>query len=805
MLSKNNPEVIPINPHQSKGLSSAEVQLRQQDGRVNAAKNTVTKPLSRIFIDNICTLFNLVNAIIAVALIAVGSYHNLLFLAIVTCNAVIGIIQEIRSKRTLEKLSLLCTAKATVIRDGEEQVIPITEIVVDDVILFQNGDQISVDCAVLDGEVEANESLLTGEIDPVLKTAGAKLLSGSFVVSGRCEAVVELVGEDSYAAKLAAEAKKYTRLKSQLMISINKIIRFTSCFMIPLAVLMMLSEWLSGQFETAATITKTAGALLGMMPQGLMLLTTVALVVGVLKLARKKTLVRELYSIEALSRVSLICLDKTGTITEGTMRVTEVLSLNDAMTADERDALIADAICAIHDNNATAEAIRAHYEARTPRVDDVCAVRPFSSARKWSAAAFESRGTVFIGAYDRLLGATPTDELKALEESGKRLLLVAKSDLNDIDEAKDHLTPVAILVLEDRIRENAKEILDFFRKEDVQLRVISGDNPRTVSAIAQKAGLENADRAVDASTLKTEDELREAAKYYTVFGRVMPEQKKTLVRLFKEQGHTVAMTGDGVNDVPALKEADCSIAMAAGSDAAKQVSQLVLLDSDFASLPAVVMEGRRVVNNITRTASLFLVKTVMSFLLTICDILLPGVRYPFEPIHLSMVGVFAESIPGFFLTLEPCAERIKGNFFNKVLSSAVPSAVIIVLGVIATQWLLAPMLGLTDEMSTMLCVYFTGTAWLVQLYRVCQPFSIARRILWVLMVIGFYAGTVLLAVAEPLLVGLGLKKFEGVFFLPDQPMIVTIAVFAAATFVLDFFLVKLAKKIWPADRLPKHK
>ncbi len=792
--------MIPIKPSTTHGLTAAEVRERQQDGRVNAAKNTVTKPLSRIFIDNICTLFNLVNAIIAAALITVGSYHNLLFLLIVFCNTVIGIFQEIRSKRTLERLSLLCTAKATVRRDGEEQVIPAAEIVVDDVILFRNGDQISVDACVTNGEAEVNESLLTGEIDPILKTAGATLLSGSFVVSGQCEAIVEKVGEESYASKLAAEAKKYKRLHSQLMVSINKIIRFTSCFMIPLAALKLLSDWWGGTFELKSSVTATAGALLGMMPQGLMLLTTVALVVGVLKLARKNTLVRELYSIETLSRVSLLCLDKIGTITKGTMSVTEVIPLDDSCSEEECRTLIASAIHAIGDNNATADAVKQYCELHgaSPAYTAV-KVHPFSSARKWSAAAFEEVGSVFIGAYDRLLTNAPSDRMRELEDSGKRLLLVARQDGTAIDTVGDALTPVAMIVLEDEIRDNAKEILAFFRREDVQLRVISGDNPRTVSAIAQKAGLENADRFIDASTLQTEEELREAAKYYVVFGRVMPEQKRTLVRLFKEQGHTVAMTGDGVNDVPALKEADCSIAVAAGSDAAKQVSQLVLLDSDFASLPTVVMEGRRVVNNITRTASLFLVKTVMSFLLTVCDILIPGVSYSFQPIHLTMVGLFAESIPGFFLTLEPCRERIKGHFFNKVLSSAVPSAVIIVLGVIIAQLVLQPALGLSSDLTNMLCVYFTGTAWLVQLYRVCQPFSMARRILWILMVICFYTGTALMAVIVPLLAQFGLQV-KGVFLLPTAEMIRTIVIAAVLTFVLDYVLVRISRRIWPAEK-----
>jgi len=737
----------------------------------------------------------LMNIIIAVALILVKSYHNLLFLGVIIVNTVIGIFQELRSKRTLEKLSLVNAAKATVIRDGQQVVISVHDIVEDDIIIFQNGDQITVDAVVLDGEAEVNESLLTGEADAIVKKRDAELLSGSFVVSGSCVARAVRVGENSYASKLTSEAKKYKRLHSQLMASINSIIRFTSAFMIPFAVILMACEWFSDHFVAKDAVTSTAAALIGMMPQGLILLTTVSLVVGVIKLAKKNTLVQELYCIETLSRVSLLCLDKTGTITKGTMSVSEVVPLSDNMSVAARNELIAAAIHAIGDQNATAVAVRTYFGDSTTSDYVTTQTRPFSSDRKWSSVSFDGVGTVFFGAYDRLLNTPPSSQLVQFESKGKRILLVAFCEKEHADPKTDHLTPLAALIIEDEIRENAKEILDFFRKEDVQLRVISGDHPATVSAIAKEAGLDGWHKAVDASTIKTDEALRDAAANYVVFGRVSPRQKKKLVTLFKEQGHTVAMTGDGVNDVPALKAADCSIAMAAGSDAAKQVSQLVLLDSDFASLPTVVMEGRRVINNITRTASLFLVKTIMSFLVTLCAIATP-MDYPFEPLQLTLIAVFAESIPGFFLTLEPCRDRVKGHFLHTVLSHAVPSAVIITAAVLLTQLLFAPLFGLSAEQSSTLCVYLTGLTWLVQLTRVSRPLNLARGVLCATMTIGFFAGALLLANALPALMAFIGFPIETVFVLPNETMAIITMLSAVVIIPLDMALYALSKRVF---------
>ena len=771
-----------MNPtHPTNGLSEEAVLERRRDGRVNRTKASVSKPLSRIIFDNTCTLFNAVNALIAAALILVGSYHNLLFFGVVLCNSAIGIVQELRSKRTLEKLALLHSTKAHVRRGGNDVTILPEDIVEDDLLLLTSGDQISVDATVQSGVIEVDESLLTGESVAIRKQAGDELLSGSFVVSGNARAIAVRVGNQAYAAKLTAEARTYKQHRSRLLTDVNRIIRFTGLFMIPFAALLMIREWFSPAFELKEAVTATAAALIGMMPQGLILLTTVALMVGVIRLAKKHTLVQELYGIESLSRVSLLCLDKTGTITTGNMTVCEVVPLSDRFD----EALIGQAIHAIGDTNATAKALCRYFPAQhaytvTERVS-------FSSDRKYSAVTFREAGTVMFGAFDRLLPDTLLPaSLRAHLANGKRLLAVCLRDRET-----PALQALGAIVLEDELRNNANEILTYFQQEDVTLRVLSGDHPDTVSAVAAQAGLHGAERAVDATTLTTPEALRDAAAQYVVFGRVSPVQKKELIRCFQEQGHTVAMTGDGVNDVPALKAADCSVAMAAGSDAARQVSQLVLLDSDFAALPTTLMEGRRVVNNITRTASLFLVKTVMSFLITLCAILLP-MNYPFEPMQLTLIGIFAESVPGFFLTLEPSRERIKGDFLHTVLKNAVPSAVIIALLIAVIQCILSPLLALSAEQASTLCVWLTGFVWLLQLGRVCRPFTVARRLLWVLMTVGFFASALLLANVLPaVFTALGFTM-EIVFVLPTTAMWIVFGVLAAVAVVLDRALCCLA-------------
>ncbi len=774
------------------GLSSEEVRRRQRDGRVNTAKTTVTKPVSRILIDNICTFFNLFNLIIALALIAVRSYHNLMFLGVVLVNTVIGIVQELRAKHTLEKLSLLSAVKAKVVRDGREREIPLQDVVLDDCIRYRLGDQIGVDTLITDGAVEVNESMLTGEATPVVKEKGDHLLSGSYVVSGSCTGTVEHVGEDNFVSKLTSEAKRYSRTHSLLMTDLNRIIHFTGLFILPFGVMLVIRDYFR-ETPIVDSITSTAAALIGMMPQGLVLLTTVAMVVGALRLAKRNTLVRELSCIETLSRVDTLCLDKTGTLTKGQMAVTASLPL--IPLASPVEPLLRTAMEALGDDNATALAVREYYRDEPLLPYPVCERSPFSSQRKWSAVSFEGIGSLFFGGYDKLIPSLELpQQAQEMERDGKRLLLAAYSQQTDLKRAKEDLTPLLLLVLEDPVREDAPEILKFFNEQGVALRVISGDHPVTVSALAKQAGVPDADNWVDASALRTDEEIAAAAERYTVFGRVLPGQKKRLVTALKQTGHVVAMTGDGVNDVPALKEADCSVAVASGSDAAKQVSQIVLLDSNFASLPYVVMEGRRVVNNITRTASLFLVKTVMSFLISLCAVILP-MSYPFEPIQLSVIGLFAESLPGFLLTLEPCFDRVKDDFLRTVMANALPSGVLIAAFAVVVELFLTPFCSLTQLQMETLMVYITGFVWLVQLYRVCQPFTKLRRCVWISMTVLFFSAQIGLSLLLPHIASVLPFEIPPVFVLPTLPTFLLFIALALVTLLFDRLLYKLCRRL----------
>lgn len=719
------------------GLTRQQAEELAAKGYANRQAGDITKSTGRIILENVFTWFNMFNLAIAVCIAAVGAYKNLLYMGVIILNVLIGIVQEIRSKRVVEKLSLISAPHASVIRDGQLFEIRTEELVLSDLIQLKLGNQICADAQVLSGEIEVDESLLTGEAEPVCKSAGDFLFSGSFVVSGSCRAQIIHVGADNYAAKIASEAKKYKKVNSSLMQSLNKIVKFTSFFVIPLGILLFVNSMLVLQEGLPEAVTSTAGALLGMMPKGLVLLTSVSLAVGVIKLASKKTLVQELFCIETLSRVDTLCLDKTGTLTEGKMAVSEVIELDAGRLPIGLEEAVGCFVGAMEDENATFSALRARFP--VSRNWPVCATTPFSSARKWSSASFQTIGTILFGAPEFLMKGQDFTLPKRAEqavENGARLLLMAWSPEEVRGILPDKRVPVAAFVLKDPVRSDAKETLDFFRAQDVELKIISGDNPVTVSSIAKQAGLERYENYVDVSALKDETALKAAAEQYTIFGRVSPEQKRTLVHALQEKGHTVAMTGDGVNDVLALKDADCSIAMAAGSDAARQVAQLVLMDSNFSALPSVVMEGRRVVNNITRTASLFLVKTVFSFLLSILTAFC-GMSYPLDPLHLTLIGVVAEGIPSFFLALEPNRERVKGNFLQTVLSRAIPSAVLIVLYLMLLN-LIAPHLQMTELEITTLGVYLTGFIWLMQLFDVCRPFDKMRAVLWGLMTAAFF-------------------------------------------------------------------
>ena len=718
------------------GLTGAEVKSRFDQGLYNRQIQSKTKSVSQIIRDNTLTLFNMLNIVLAALVIAVGSYKNALFINIVVINTVIGIIQEIRAKRTIDRLSLISQPHITVLRDGRETRIAVHEIVLDDLMILSNGSQIPADSVVVSGELEVNESLLTGEADAIVKRTGDKLLSGSFAVAGRAKARVIHVGEDNYAARLTAQVKQVKAPNSEIMRALNFILKVVSVAIIPIGIIMFVQQHFFQNQLLAPSVVSTVAALIGMIPEGLVLLTSVALAVGVVRLARYKTLVQELYCIETLARVDVLCLDKTGTITEGTMEVKSINLINNMKNpAQAIRALMA----ALPDDNATACALRESFSGAAPKWV-ARKLAPFSSARKWSGAYFEGEGSYVIGAPEFILRENyPAyrEQVEGYAADGNRVLLLAHSPENFPDPLAlpENLTVIALVLLGDRIRPEARETLEFFACQGVDIKVISGDSPVTVSEVACRAGLMKGNAWVDASQLTTEAEIAEAAEKYTVFGRVSPEQKQYLIRALKDAGHTVAMTGDGVNDVLALREADCSIAMAAGSDAARQISQLVLLDSNFANLTRVLMEGRRVINNISRAASLFLVKTIFSFLLSLV-VIVSASSYPFVPIQLTLISTLAVGIPSFFLALEPNKSRLSGSFMAKVLRRALPGALTIVVTCVSLLFI-GHLLDFSNaEISTLSCI-LTGAAALMVLYDVCQPLNALRTLLFWTMTVAF--------------------------------------------------------------------
>lgn len=713
-------------PDAHQGLSEAQVRARVEAGLTNQTSRAPGKTTAQILRGNLMTLFNLLNLVLAILVISVGSYKNALFMIVIILNAVIGTVQELRAKKTVEKLSVISAPTALAVRSGREVKLGVSELVLDDVMVLKSGMQICADGVVLEGEIEVNESLLTGESDPILKRPGDGLMSGSFVVSGRANARVDKVGDDNYAAQLTRDAQRLKKPNSELMKSLNALIRVISVVILPLGAALFIKSRFILHESLQDGVVSTVAAMVGMIPEGLILLTSVALAVGVIRLAQRKTLVQELYCMETLARVDVLCLDKTGTITEGSMEVQGIIPL--AAPEDQVRTDMGILASAMQDDNPTFAALRAAF----PPIQGSAPLKvvPFSSARKWSGARFEKLGSLVLGAGEFVLGADYQSIRGRVEEcaqKGQRVLVLAQSDQDFQGEQglPQGLKPLALLTLADKIRPEAAGTLRFFAEQDVDLRVISGDNPKTVAAVAGRAGLKDAQLCVDASTLKTEEQIRQAAARYKVFGRVTPEQKCKLVRALKDQGHVVAMTGDGVNDVPALKEADCSVAMASGSDAARQVAQLVLLDNNFASMPHVVLEGRRVINNIRRSASLFLTKTLFSFLLAIISLIF-GAGYPFEPIQLTLFSTITIGIPSFFLALEPNRARIQGKFLQTVIRQAAPGALCIVLGV---QALTALATGTPEQLSTMATLYAVLVG-LIVLFRVCMPFNRNRVVLF---------------------------------------------------------------------------
>lgn len=679
------------------GLTEEEAAERAAEGLINRTNITTGKTAGRIIKSNILTYFNLIFLILTVLLCMAGSFRNLTFLPVIIGNTVIGIIQELRAKRTLDKMNMLNAPHSIVIRNNMQRQIPSEELVRDDVVLLSAGSQICADASVVQGCIFVNESLLTGEADEIKKTEGDRLLSGSFVVSGQCYAKLTCVGNESYISRLTAEAKAMgSGEQSEMIRALNRLVKWVGIIIIPVAVILFAQAYYVNEETFRKSIVSMVAAVLGMIPEGLYLLTTVSLALSTMRLAKRKVLLHDMKSIETLARVDVLCVDKTGTITEAGMEVKELLvsriNPDSAVALDELEHFLAEYVAAIPDANITMEAIREYppvlEKSRTAGARTVLSTMPFSSSRKYSMVSYAD-GSFVLGAPEIVLQGQQElvlQEIYPYLKKGYRVLTFGKCSggVNGETEPAEGLPaavePLGYVILSNPIRPNAKETFSYFKEQGVAIKVISGDNPETVSEIARHAGIENAEHFVDASMLHTDSELAEAANRYTVFGRVTPKQKQQIVKALQKAGHTVAMTGDGVNDILAMKDADCSVAMASGSEAAAQAAQVVLLDSDFARMPNVVLEGRCVVNNIQRSASLFLVKNIFSLLMALFSAVF-ALTYPLEPSQISLISMFTIGMPGFFLALEPNKKRIEGHFMTNVILKALPAGLTDVLAV----------------------------------------------------------------------------------------------------------------------------
>lgn len=780
------------------GLTNEQVQERIAEGKVNVNENPNTRTYKQIILENTLTFFNFLNIALLVLVLFVRSYKNSMFMGIILINTVIGIIQEIRAKKTIDKLAILTESKTVVLREGKKWSISTEKLVLDDLIFLKTGDQVPADVRVLEGTVEVNESLLTGESDNLSKSQGDELFSGSFVTSGEACCQVIHVGKDNYASQITSEAKEFKRHNSELRNSLNAILKVISIIIVPLGAMLFYKQYMIVGDTLKDSVVNMVAAVLGMIPEGLVLLTSVALTLGSMVLATKKTLVQELYCIETLARVDTLCLDKTGTITEGTMKVEDVQLYDTAQTTvvqhtakfdpetgepvqnvsalkpevtvsaekengqiqetvnsetvsqeerqklQEIDHIIGNMMSVLHDQNATADALRKRFPSR----NDLKLIHaiPFSSDRKYSGAVFEGRGTYLMGAAQFLFPEGNEELLEhcsSYAQEGYRILVLAHSEQETKGtERPTGLEPLGLFLITDVIREEAPDTLAFFDSQGVDLKVISGDDPVTVSAIAKKAGLKNANHYIDATTIKTSEEMQRAVAECSVFGRVTPQQKKQMVQALQSQKHTVAMTGDGVNDVLALKEADCSIAMAAGSDAAKNIANVVLLDSNFGAMPHIVNQGRRVVNNIRSAASMFLIKTIFSVLLSLITIFF-GDAYPFEPIQMSLISACAVGIPTFLLTQENNYNKIDHTFLRHVFMNAFPAAVTIT-GCVFTIMLVCQDVYHSNVMLNTACVLVTGWNYMSALRTVYSPLNTYRKVIIYGMQFAFFISAVVL-------------------------------------------------------------
>ncbi len=728
-------------PSAEKGLTQTQVQGRISSGLVNYDVSLPVKSTKRIIFENIFTLFNILNFVLATAVLLVGSYKNALFMGIVLCNTAIGIFQELRAKRAVDKLSIVTTSSVIAVRDGVETHTPIHEIVLDDIIKLKSGCQIPCDCVVLSGECDVNESLVTGESNNIHKKQGDELLSGSYIVSGTVYARADRIAENCYACTIFKDSKYIKKPNSQIMKTLNKIILVLSISIIPVGALLFFSQY---NIEGAAfkdTVVSCVAAIIGMIPEGLVLLVSTVLAVSVIRLSKKKVLVQELYCIETLARVDTLCLDKTGTITEGSHEVESIIPAN-GFSEKEIQFALSDIVNALNDDNTTANAIKEKYNFKLSGT--VTAKCPFSSERKYSGVTINGVSYI-MGAPENILSQDLYDEYRALTEnvqSGMRVLVLVKSSEPIIEcNIPNNTELMSAVIIKDKIRKNAEKTLKYFKEQGVNLKVISGDSAETVSSIARMVNLDGWDKYIDLSKINDNKQIREAAEKYTIFGRVTPDKKKMLIQALKANGHIVGMTGDGVNDVPALKESDCSIAMAGGSDAAKNTAQLVLTENDFSAMPYVVMEGRRSINNIQRSASLFLMKTIFSSLLAIAFVFL-NFSYPFQPIQMTLINAFTIGIPSFVLALEPNKDRITGSFFLNVISRALPGGLTVVLGVIIST-VLSSLFKLSAVQASTLAVTVTAFTGLMLVYMVSKPLNALRRALIIVMASCIILGMIL--------------------------------------------------------------
>jgi cation-transporting ATPase E len=706
-----------------------QVAERVSAGLVNTPVDAPTKSIPQIIAGNLFTYFNMIFAALSVCIILVGEWRELLFLPVIVLNSVIGIFQEIRAKLTLDKLSLISAPQSVVIRDSGETSVATRDLVQDDVVILKAGQQICADAIIIDGEILVNESLITGEADEILKTEGTELLSGSYVVSGTCKARLERVGADSFVSRLTLDVKASRKLvRSEMMKSLSRLVMVIGILIIPIGAGLFWHQYSVLRQELNESVVKTVAALVGMIPEGLYLLTSVALAVSVVRLAQKETLVHELGCIETLARVNMLCVDKTGTITEPTMLVEEILPLSSVnlTLSDERiSEILRDHCFNLGDENETMKALRKNVNAKmlhSGKARKAVHTLPFNSKNKFSAVLYDDGSCYLLGAPEFILGES-FEAASGYTSKGLRVLMLAMAqDMDNLDKVE----PLALITMSNKIRRNAEATFKYFAEQGVEIKVISGDNPETVSFIAQKAGIEKAEKYIDATELDTLEALKSASSMYTVFGRVTPEQKRELILAMKSEGNTVAMTGDGVNDVLALKAADCSIAMASGSEVAAQVSHLVLLNNDFGSMPGIVAEGRKVINNIGRSASLFLVKNIFSFLFAILAIL-AGFSFPVSPAQMSLVSTLTIGLPSCVLALEPNVSIVKGHFLRGVLFRAAPgglAAVFIALCVTLFNLTFAEF-----AQAATVCAILLAINGFAVIFRVCQPFTLLRKIL----------------------------------------------------------------------------